>query len=70
MSDIYHPEAILDVRPGGQYGIFFVDNQALEAGFETIEEAQDHVVDLVDRGQIYYYEAKIVRLNIDIEEIA
>lgn len=69
MSDLHHPESINVPSWGGQFGVYFTDTGQMEAGFPTLNDAREHIEDLVRRGIIYEHEAKIASLNITIEEV-
>ena len=69
MSTIHNPDSINVPSYGGQFGVYFTDTGQMEAGFPTVEDARDHIVDLVSRGIIYEHEAKIASLCVTILEV-
>lgn len=69
MSTIHHPDSINVPSYGGQFGVYFTDTGQMEAGFPTVQDAKEHIDDLVSRGIIYEHEAKIASLHVTIEEV-
>lgn len=69
MSTIHNPDSINVPSWGGQFGVYFTDTGQMEAGFPTVNDAREHIEDLVSRGIIYEHEAKIASLHVTIEEV-
>lgn len=65
------PEKITDIDAAFsvQYGIYFTDTDEIVAGYDTEEDAREYVEELVSNGNVYLHETRIVRLEINIEEV-
>lgn len=65
------PEKIVDIDAAFtvQYGIYFTDTDEIQGGFEDVEDAYEHALDLVSHGTIYSHEYKIVKILVEIEEV-